>query len=417
MNAVDLLTAEITREHGLKAQAEWRPAVEAALTAAGAGLDAGPALLDPAAKRRAMSEVIRRITVPETHFFRNAAQLEAAAAHVAEIWQTERRPGDIWCAGSASGEEPYTLAMMLHRTAGPGVSQRVKISGSDLNPDVVERARRAVYTAWSFRGAPAWCLQYFQRIGRGELLLESLEVREAVEFTAESCQAGALRQAPQSLDVVSFRNVAIYLQSDAIQDLHRAFLRVLRPGGLLLLGPSDPRPTDKEFEFVGYRDHAPIFRRRTGPATTNLTEALLQVAMDGAPVIRRSGGTRRSERHTASTLPPPMSLCDEALSAEAVLDPPAQLRLLGLSHMDKGDPILAVAAFRQALFLEPKDVLSRYFYALSLKESGDQPSAKRQLEAVVRELQARAADERLSDGSTRVDELGVSARFMREQWS
>ena len=125
MNAVDLLTAEISREHGLKAQPDWRPAVEAALSTVAAGIGPSAALLDPATRRRAISEVIRKITVPETHFFRNAAQLEVAAQHASSIWSNQGRIARIWCAGSASGEEPYTLAMLLHRVLGAGLDRSV----------------------------------------------------------------------------------------------------------------------------------------------------------------------------------------------------------------------------------------------------------------------------------------------------
>lgn len=415
MNAVDLLTAEISREHGLKAQPDWRPAVEAALSTVAAGIGPSAALLDPATRRRAISEVIRKITVPETHFFRNAAQLEVAAQHASSIWSNQGRIARIWCAGSASGEEPYTLAMLLHRVLGAGLGDKVEILGSDVNPDVVERARRAIYTAWSFRGAPTWCLQYFERIGKGELLLSARDIRDAVAFTAESCQAGVLRHAVESLDVVSFRNVAIYMEQEAIDSLHRSFASLLRPDGILLLGPSDPRPTGHDFEFLGYQDHAPVFRRRQDALTP--AETPLRMAAD-APLVRRDldeleGLSGRS----ASTLPPPVTLCGTALSQEAQLDPPAQLRLLGLSHMEKGDPDAAVAAFRQALFLEPQDLLARYFYALALKECAEDDLALRQLSTLQRELEGRRAEDRLSDGSTRVGELRVSTEFMRSQWS
>jgi chemotaxis methyl-accepting protein methylase len=416
MNAADLLTAEISREHGLKAQPDWRPAVEAALATVAAGVGPSAVLLDPAMRRRALSEVIRKITVPETHFFRNSAQLEFAAQHASSVWSNEGRVARIWCAGSASGEEPYTFAMLLHRGLGARLADKVEITGSDLNPDVVERARRAIYTAWSFRGAPSWCLQYFERIGKGELLLAAREVKDAVEFTAESCQVGVLRQAEHSLDVVSFRNVAIYMEQAAIDSLHRAFASLLCPDGLLLLGPSDPRPTGNDFELLGYRDHAPVFRRRQS-AEMAPAEPPVRMVADAPLVVRDMDELEGLSCRSASTLPPPVTLCGTALTDQAQLDPSAQLRLLGLSLMEKGDANEAVAAFRQALFLEPQDLLARYFYALSLKESADDALALRQLLTVKRELEQREAEERLSDGSTRVGELRVSAEFMRSQWS
>jgi Flp pilus assembly protein TadD len=104
-----------------------------------------------------------------------------------------------------------------------------------------------------------------------------------------------------------------------------------------------------------------------------------------------------------------------ALAAAAHADTTAQ-RLLGLAHLERNESAEAVAALRQAVFLDPMDALSRYFYALALYENRDTAKATLQLSTVIDDLQLRPLDEKLPDGSTTALELLQSARFLRTQW-
>lgn len=446
MGIVDRISAEIRQVSGLRADSGWQAAIEEALRETG-HTESDLATWSLESRSRLISAVARRITVPETHFFRNEAQLAFISEHAARTAADEQRQAHIWVAGSATGEEPYTLAMLVQRRGGTGALASVGIAASDLNPEAVEKARRAVYTTWSFRGAPSWCYQNFQADELGKLQLTNAGIRGAVEFHVESCQAGALRHAGGSLDVVSFRNVAIYLEERAIDELHREFARILRPGGLLALGPSDPRPRSKAFEFLGYFDHAPVFvhvgplpdstgaraRRSLLPTLPPLSaqvtrssllpnavivptvaplpaDLLAKVAPAAPPRTPASRTPRRSPDLDAS-----VSVL--ATVVEGAPEDPTGRRLLGQAQLERGEADAAVDTLRQAVFLDGNDPLTRYFYALALSESGNVPMARRQLTNVLSTLDKLTAEHVLSDGTTKVVELARSARYLERQWS
>ena len=416
MTLVTELSEELSRSAGLKVQRDWAGAIAAVLQQHAPSGGAGSFLLDAEARRRVLSEVARLVTVPETYFFRNLAQLAFCAEQVLEVRRQTGRTARIWCAGSATGEEPYSLALLLYRYLGSTLGDAVELFASDLNPDAVDKSRRAVYTAWSFRGAPSWCFRFFAAEAGATLRLSQREVLEAVKFNVESCQIGAGNQAAHSVDVVMFRNVAIYMEDKAIQTLHAEFARILRPGGLLALGPSDPRPIGTDFEFLGHYDHAPVFARR--PFEHDAPRARVV-----APVRAHVPSLRPEPRATTllgiqpASEPPAARAVEvvQALVDEAPLDTTAQ-RLLGLAHLQSNEPQKAVESLRRAVFLDATDVLSRYFYALALYENRDVGHALRQLANVADDLRQRPPSTELSDGSTTAGELLSSATFLGTQW-
>lgn len=413
MTLIAEVTQELARAAGLRVQPEWAPAIQAVIERyAPAGV--GPRGLDPEARRLLLSEVARYVTVPETYFFRNLAQLAFCSEHAARVNRLGGQRARIWCAGSATGEEPYSLAMLLYRRLGASVGEALELCASDLNPEAVEKAQRAVYTAWSFRGAPSWCFRFFTPEPEARLRLSHGDVRALVSFRVESCQTGARSQAPQSLDVITFRNVAIYLEEGAIQALYTEFARILRPGGLLALGPSDPRPGGNGFDLLGHYDHAPVFVRA-------VHETNRAAPPRPAPVAHRPSITAEFEGQPIGTTPPseppPVRAVEvvQALANGAPRDATAQ-RLLGLAHLERHETAEAVSALRQAVFLDATDVLSRYFYALALHENREPGKATRQLENVIDDLKLRSPDEKLPDGSTTTLELLRSAKFLGTQW-
>lgn len=414
MTLVAEVTRELSRAAGLRVQAEWAPAIRAVVEKYAPG-GAGSQSLDAEARRLLLSEIARHVTVPETYFFRNLAQLVFCAEHADEVRRHSGR-ARIWCAGSATGEEPYSLALLLYRQLGASLSESFELCASDLNPEAVEKARQAVYTAWSFRGAPSWCFRFFTPEPEARLRLSLRDVRTLVTFRTESCQAGAANQSSQSLDVITFRNVAIYLEEAALQALYTEFSRILKAGGLLALGPSDPRPIGTNFELLGHYDHAPVFVRTHGEAS------LAAAPPRPAPVSFRPSFRAELERRPIGTAPPsepPPARAVEvvrALAEAAPSDTTAQ-RLLGLAHLERNETAEAVSVLRQAVFLDATDVLSRYFYALALYENRDTATAARQLTTVIEALQQRSPDEKLPDGSTTALELLQSAKFLGTQWT
>ncbi|MFO7181289.1 MAG: CheR family methyltransferase [Pseudomonadota bacterium] len=200
-------------------------------------------------------------TIPETYFFRDTGQMEVLREELRRLG--EQRPCvRVLSAGCASGEEPYTVAMLAHaELARP---EHVSILGVDVNGALLELARRGRYTAWSLRKTPeAEKRRYFvEREGRFEIR-ES--VKRLVTFERRNLVREATAFASESFDIVLCRNVLMYLSPRAARELVHELARALVPGGLLLLGHAETlRGLSDDFE-LGHAREA-FFHRRRGRA-------------------------------------------------------------------------------------------------------------------------------------------------------
>jgi len=181
------------------------------------------------------------LTVPETYFFRHFDQFRAftdvalkerldAASRVAKV--------AIFCAGCASGEEAYSLAILVREHVLEADS-RVSIRAIDLNPLMIERAVRAHYSSWSLRETSEELRRrWFKLEGRDFVLDPSIraavtfEERNLVGDDSDEWRDGAY-------DIVFFRNVLMYLTPDAARTVVDRITRALVPGGYLFLGHAE----------------------------------------------------------------------------------------------------------------------------------------------------------------------------------
>jgi chemotaxis protein methyltransferase CheR len=173
----------------------------------------------------------------ETYFFRDPDGLAAFADEIApERLLANGGLIDIWSAGCATGEEPYTLAMLLaERGVLPG--RRVRIRGSDLSPANVRRAREGLYGLHSLRATNLERRgRHFEAVGSDRFRVRP-PATEVVTF-----ESRPLLDEPFTgdlYDVIVCRNVLIYFDEDARRRVAEQFVARLKPGGYLLLGPSD----------------------------------------------------------------------------------------------------------------------------------------------------------------------------------
>jgi chemotaxis protein methyltransferase CheR len=195
--------------------------------------DVGDAAL--AAELRTLA---RELTVGETYFFRHREQF-CAFEEVAlpDRLAASERPLRILSAGCASGEEVWTLAILLSEHAlGP---ERASIRGVDVNPAALERAAAAHYSDWSLRETPADTRRrWFRPAGRDHRLVDALRPLVSFEERNLSCPDPEL-WAPGSYDVVFCRNVMMYFAPEVAQALVARIRRALRPGGYLFLGHAE----------------------------------------------------------------------------------------------------------------------------------------------------------------------------------
>lgn len=178
----------------------------------------------------------------ETYFFREEFQLrtfdEEIVPELASVARQEGRDRlKFWSAGCSSGEEPYTLGMLLSERK--DISDlKIEIYGSDLAEQVIAKARKGIYSASSFRVIEKYFFdKYFEPWGRQYKLKD--EIQKLVKFDILNLLSFNYPAYLQDLDVVFCRNVLIYFSVEARRAVVDKFYKILRPGGFLLLGHSE----------------------------------------------------------------------------------------------------------------------------------------------------------------------------------
>ena len=189
-----------------------------------------------------MSNIMDLLTTNETYFFREAFQLKAFTEEIVpELVAAKTGQGDrtirIWSAGCSSGEEPYTIAMLLLEM--PSLKGwRVEIIGTDISQRVLQLARKGLYRASSFRATDdRFICKFFSR--REDAHQISDEVRRLVSFSQLNLFDQTRLALLGKMDVIFCRNVIIYFDLAAKKRVIESFSRILVPGGFLLLGHSE----------------------------------------------------------------------------------------------------------------------------------------------------------------------------------
>lgn len=186
--------------------------------------------------------VVDRMTTNETSFFRDLHPFEALKRTIlpeliALRAATGERALNIWCAACASGQEPYSIMMLIRETFPALADWNVRILATDLNAAMLDRARAGIYTQLEVnRGLPAMMLvKHFQKTGDQWRISDS--IRRGVEFR----ELNLAREWPPMprMDLVFLRNVMIYFHTDAKQKILAQLRSLLRPDGRLFLGAAE----------------------------------------------------------------------------------------------------------------------------------------------------------------------------------
>jgi chemotaxis protein methyltransferase CheR len=209
-----------------------------------------------ARRRTELEAAIEALATHETYFFREPRQLRAFSEEVLP-WLERRnartRRLRLWSAGCSSGEEPYTLLMLLE-DSGRFAGWEVEVYGTDISRRVLAAARKAEYGPSSLRATPPDKLErHFTPVGPGRV-----RVKDGLRASAMFGQLNLLEEGMGALvprmDVIFCRNVMIYFDPPARQRVLRLFHDRLVPGGLLLLGHSENLlNVSADFELVHLR--------------------------------------------------------------------------------------------------------------------------------------------------------------------
>ncbi|MEW6585899.1 MAG: CheR family methyltransferase [Nitrospirota bacterium] len=187
-----------------------------------------------------LASIIDILTVNETYFFREQNQLRAFSEEILpELKQKnkEKKRLRIWSAGCSTGEEPYTIAMLVLQT-GAFHSWVVEVFGSDINQRVLQAARSGVYRKNSFRTtSPYFLKKYFRE--EDSLFRISDTVKQHVNFSHLNLLDPIKTKLVGTVDVIFCRNVLIYFDHPSRKKVVDMFHERLADGGYLLLGHAE----------------------------------------------------------------------------------------------------------------------------------------------------------------------------------
>lgn len=199
------------------------------------------------------SQSVEAIVTTETSFFRDFYPFEAMRQEVIPEIMASRRVGSrnltIWSAGCSSGQEPYSIAMMLRESFPELATWSTRLIASDVSTGMLNRSKAGIYSqAEVNRGLPAPMLvKYFRQQGTTWAISDS--IKSMVSFFQHNL-ARDLPTLPQ-VDILAMRNVLIYFDVDTKRMVLDRIRRVLRPGGYLMLGTAETTLNlDERFQRV-----------------------------------------------------------------------------------------------------------------------------------------------------------------------
>jgi len=373
------------------------------------------------------------LTVGETYFFRHHSYFEALEQEVLPSLIASRRTEGImrlrlWSAACATGEEPYSLAILLDRLLPDRADWALTILATDINPEALETARRGRYREWSFRETPAWIRErYFHRQG-GETFEVDPRVWRMVTFAplnlAEDGYPGVVTNT-SAMDLIVCRNVLMYFTHEAQRQTVARLQRALVTGGWLVVSPAEVsveilRPL-VPVNFSG----AILYRKEgvRGQGSGERGQTIVEKSWDLVPDLWTP--TPNPQPPTPDTWPlvsgpqPPTlgprpllerarvladqgkleearHLCEAALGRDR-LDPEAHLLLAAICQ-ECGEIPAALEALRRVIYLAPDSAPAHFLLGSLFFRQGEHRQGRRSLETVVSLLSSVPPDESVPGG-------------------
>jgi chemotaxis protein methyltransferase CheR len=366
--AADLVRARTGLVFSATSQARFAEALQNALNVDSAP-DAGAFLERLRNDPRKVDALAAATTIAESYFFRDTAQFTWLRREALPALCASGERLRVWCAGCAAGEEPYSIAILLREMGHRGV---VSIVGSDLAPDTLARARRAVYSRWALRSVAPEIIRRWFRQNLGEFTLDP-DVRDAVKFVEHNLAADPFPPATagfERADLIVCRNVLIYFDRATVARVAERMLQALQPDGWLLLGASDPPIGELTRCEVVVTDAGLAYRRSGSHAGGDARVIDLRAAMTPP------GATDAVVDWTWERYAPSIDEVETPDAAAAPVAEPALARLLAERYLAR-DYRGAVAVAERMLRTQPAAEAAWIVLVRSLANLGDLEQAGR----------------------------------------
>jgi len=365
------------------------------------------------------------LTVGETYFFRDRAVFDALEQQVLPSLTAARRSEGtlrlrLWSAGCATGEEPYSLSILVDRLLPDCADWAVTILGTDINAEALEAAQRGVYRKWSLRETPQWIQdRYFHR--RGEAFELDPRIRQMVTFAplnlGVDCYPLVVTNT-SAMDLIICRNVLMYFTREAQRATVARLERALMAGGWLVVSPAEASAELFHPLIPVNFPGATLYRKGVGSAVSHHPSVISPPLPNSTPLVpcdvlgglvappaeeRVEGFTDRGTilqraRTLADqgNLEEARRLCDLAMAHDR-LDPEAYLLLAAICQ-EQGETSVALDALRRTLYLAPDLAPAHFLLGSLLLRQGKRKQARRSMGTVVKLLSSRPRDEVVPGG-------------------
>ncbi len=397
---------------------------------------------------RHMKEILAtHLSVGETYFFREKQNLGILEEQILPPLLQARSQNDqrrlrIWSAGCCTGEEAYTIAILLDRLIPDLREWNITILATDFNPKFLRKAVEGAYGEWSFRDAPGWVRErYFTKGADGRLEILP-RIRKMVTFSylnfADDVYP-SLSNNTGAMDVIFCRNVLMYFTAQRAKQVAGNFYRALVDGGWLIVSPSEASNrllslfAPVEFpEAVLYRKMVNSESKTQEPKSPVSEHQILQpftgaetapsslpVAQTKPDIVTAAIHAEQADRLPAPPIEEPETLsimarncanqgrlgealewCEKAITADKMN--PSHHYLLATILQEQGQHDNAIRSLMRALYLDSDFVLAHFALGNLHQSQGRYREAQRYFENVLLLLRTHSADETLleADGLT-----------------
>lgn len=185
-----------------------------------------------AANKDTYHKFVEHITINVSEFFRNTNHWRVLEDEIIPRLLKKRGTLKIWSAGCSTGEEPYSLAIMVREKR---LDLSDKILATDLDAEVISKAQGGTYASRVLQGVPQTTLTRYFDAGGDSYTVKS-EIKNMVKFQKHDLLKDNF---PRDYDLILCRNVVIYFTEETKQALYRRFTDAMRPGGVLFIGSTE----------------------------------------------------------------------------------------------------------------------------------------------------------------------------------
>ena len=413
------------------------------------------------------------LTISETYFWREPQVFSALTDHILPGLIKSKKNGEksirIWSAGCSTGEEPYSIAIALHKTIKKIEDWDINILATDINPKALDKAMTGIYGTWSFRNSPAWLKSgYFHH--KEDRQYEIIpEIKKMVTFSCLSLVEMSAISNANTMDIIFCRNVLMYFTSEWVSKISQNLFNSLSEDGWFVVSSSElssyvfPQftpvnfpgavlyrkgkngsayscniPSDEIPESTSYS--IPSEEADIQPSSTPFNP-LQPLSSDfaGRSPLRRTQSVaffdhRNEVKVVAKEEPQPqlktredilnenkilirlladqghleeaLSLCDEAIASEKLVPGLYFLRASILQELDKSSE--AIASLKQAIYSDPDYIMGHFALGNLFIRQGKAKNAKRHFNNVLDLLGKCKNDDILPESD------GLSVKYIRE---